>query len=50
MRFATDARGTFTDIVIEDDGNVHPFRSPTVPNNSVAGVLGAFKIKHFRAD
>jgi N-methylhydantoinase A len=44
MRFATDTGGTFTDLIIEDEGKLHLFKSPTVPNNPVIGVLGAFSI------
>lgn len=44
MRFATDTGGTFTDLVIERDGRLHLFKSPTVPSNPVDGVLGAFSV------
>ncbi|KAA0972163.1 hydantoinase/oxoprolinase family protein [Aureimonas fodinaquatilis] len=44
MRFATDTGGTFTDLVVEKDGMLHLFKSPTVPSNPVAGVLGAFSV------
>lgn len=44
MRFATDTGGTFTDLVIERDGRLHLFKSPTVPSNPVEGVLGAFAV------
>jgi N-methylhydantoinase A len=44
MRFATDTGGTFTDLIIEDKGELHLFKSPTVPNNPVEGVLGAFSV------
>lgn len=44
MRFATDTGGTFTDLVIERDGRLHLFKSPTVPSNPVEGVLGAFSV------
>lgn len=44
MRFATDTGGTFTDLVIEWEGQLHLFKSPTVPNNPVEGVLGAFSV------
>jgi N-methylhydantoinase A len=44
MRFATDTGGTFTDLVIEREGQLHLFKSPTVPSNPVEGVLGAFSV------
>ena len=44
MRFATDTGGTFTDLIIEDGGKLHLFKSPTVPSNPVEGVLGAFSV------
>jgi ribose/xylose/arabinose/galactoside ABC-type transport system permease subunit len=44
MRFATDTGGTFTDLVIEREGQLHLFKSPTVPSNPVDGVLGAFSV------
>jgi N-methylhydantoinase A len=44
MRFASDTGGTFTDLIIEDEGNLHLFKSPTVPTNPVDGVLGAFSV------
>ncbi|MBU3004256.1 hydantoinase/oxoprolinase family protein [Paraglaciecola arctica] len=45
MRFATDTGGTFTDLVIEDDqGNLHMYKSPTTPNDPVAGVLNALQV------
>jgi N-methylhydantoinase A len=42
MRFASDTGGTFTDLIIEDEGRLHLFKSPTVPTSPVDGVLGAF--------
>lgn len=45
MRFATDTGGTFTDLVVEDDdGQLHLFKAPTVPNEPVRGVLAAFDV------
>jgi len=44
MRFATDTGGTFTDLIIEKDGKLYLFKSPTVPSNPVDGVLGAFAV------
>ncbi len=49
MRFATDTGGTFTDLVIEREGLLHLFKSPTVPSNPVEGVLGAFSEAAARA-
>ncbi len=44
MRFATDTGGTFTDLIIENEGKLQLFKSPTVPANPVEGVLGAFSV------
>ncbi|TIW10437.1 MAG: hydantoinase/oxoprolinase family protein [Mesorhizobium sp.] len=44
MRFATDTGGTFTDLIIENEGKLYLFKSPTVPSNPVEGVLGAFSV------
>src|SRR5262245_47172223 len=39
MRFAVDIGGTFTDLVIEGDGRLQLFKSPTTPLDPVDGVL-----------
>ena len=44
MRFATDTGGTFTDLIIEDDGRISMFKAATVPSEPVKGVLDAFEI------
>ena len=42
MRFACDTGGTFTDLVIEDEGGrVHMFKAPTTPADPVEGILDA---------
>ncbi|MGO9769493.1 MAG: hydantoinase/oxoprolinase family protein [Roseiarcus sp.] len=42
MRFAVDTGGTFTDLVVEDDGGeLYMFKSPTTPDNPIRGVLDA---------
>lgn len=45
MRFATDTGGTFTDLVVEDDGGrITMYKSPTVPSDPVQGVIGALRL------
>ncbi|RUY02243.1 hydantoinase/oxoprolinase family protein, partial [Mesorhizobium sp. M2A.F.Ca.ET.040.01.1.1] len=44
MRFATDTGGTFTDLIVEDEGRLHLFKASTVPSNPVEGVLAAFSL------
>lgn len=40
MRLAVDTGGTFTDLVVEDDGGaLHLFKTPTTPDDPVRGVL-----------
>jgi N-methylhydantoinase A len=40
MRFAVDTGGTFTDLIVEDDGDgLHMFKAPTTPDDPVRGVL-----------
>ncbi|MBZ9772213.1 hydantoinase/oxoprolinase N-terminal domain-containing protein [Mesorhizobium sp. CO1-1-8] len=42
MRFAIDTGGTFTDLVVEDDGGeCHLFKARTTPADPIAGVLDA---------
>ena len=44
MRFSADTGGTFTDLVIEDDGSrLLSFKSPTTPDDPVRGILDAFE-------
>jgi N-methylhydantoinase A len=45
VRFAVDTGGTFTDLVIEDDGgslSIH--KSATVPSDPVQGILDVFEV------
>lgn len=42
MRFVTDTGGISSDLIIEDKGKLHLFKSPTTPDNPVERVLGAF--------
>jgi N-methylhydantoinase A len=45
LRFATDTGGTFTDLVIEDvGGGLSLYKSPTRPEDPVAGVLDVFGV------
>lgn len=44
MRFAVDTGGTFTDLVIEDGGQLRLFKAPTTPGNPVDGVLDVFDV------
>jgi len=45
MRFAVDTGGTFTDLVVEDsDGGLSLYKSPTTPEDPVAGVLDVFAV------
>lgn len=45
MRLASDTGGTFTDLVVEDDGGrITMYKSPTVPDDPVRGVLGALEL------
>ena len=39
MRLACDTGGTFTDLVVEHDGEIRQFKSSTVPSDPVQGVL-----------
>ena len=41
MRFAVDVGGTFSDLVVEDDGAFQAFKAPTTPRDPVSGVLAA---------
>jgi N-methylhydantoinase A len=44
MRFAVDTGGTFTDLLVEDEEGLHVYKTPTTPNDPVAGVLAAFDL------
>lgn len=45
MRFVVDTGGTFTDLVVEDDrGHLHPFKSPSRPEDPVAAVLDVLEL------
>ncbi|MBT2212268.1 hydantoinase/oxoprolinase family protein [Actinomadura sp. NEAU-AAG7] len=44
MRFAVDTGGTFTDLVIEDEGHLSVHKSSTVPADPVQGILDAFEV------
>ena len=39
MRVAVDTGGTFTDLVLDEDGTLRLFKSPTTPHDPVIGVL-----------
>lgn len=42
MRFAVDTGGTFTDLLIEEEGRLHIFKAPTTPADPVDGIIDAF--------
>jgi N-methylhydantoinase A len=44
MRFAVDTGGTFTDLLVEDEDRIHVYKTPTTPEDPVAGVLAAFDL------
>jgi N-methylhydantoinase A len=44
MRLATDTGGTFTDLVVENDGSIALFKASTVPSDPVKGVLDALAL------
>lgn len=41
LRIASDTGGTFTDLVVEDDGQILLFKASTTPHDPVVGVLDA---------
>src|ERR1700731_3972530 len=41
MRLACDTGGTFTDLLVEDEGKVRMYKASTTPRDPVAGVLTA---------
>ena len=44
VRFAVDTGGTFTDLVVEDDGRFHLYKAATTPDDPAQGVLDVFEI------
>ncbi|RBP13990.1 N-methylhydantoinase A [Roseiarcus fermentans] len=45
MRFGVDTGGTFTDLIVEDDGGeLHMFKAATTPADPIRGVLDALKV------
>jgi len=44
MRLAVDTGGTFTDLVVDDDGRLYMFKAPTTPHDPVEGILGAVSV------
>jgi N-methylhydantoinase A/oxoprolinase/acetone carboxylase beta subunit len=39
MRLGVDIGGTFTDLVLENGGGFHFYKTPTVPGDLVSGVI-----------
>lgn len=44
LRLSVDIGGTFTDLVIEEAGELRLFKSPTVPHDPVQGILDVLKM------
>lgn len=44
MRVAVDTGGTFTDLVLDEDGALRLFKSPTTPRDPVRGVLDVLTV------
>jgi N-methylhydantoinase A len=45
MRFAVDTGGTFTDLIVEDDGGaLHMFKASTTPADPIRGVMDALAV------
>lgn len=45
MRFAVDTGGTFTDLIVEDDGGeLHMFKASTTPSDPIRGVIDALAL------
>ena len=44
LRVAVDTGGTFTDLVVEEDGTLRLFKSPTTPHDPVRGVLDVLTV------
>ena len=44
MRVAVDTGGTFTDLVLDEDGALRLFKSPTTPHDPVRGVLDVLTV------
>ena len=49
MRIACDTGGTFTDLIVEEDGVLQMFKTSTVPSDPVKGVLNGLELiaKHY---
>src|SRR5512147_1963790 len=53
MKCCTDVGGTFTDcLVLDDDGQVHAFKSPTTPADPTVGMTNVLQkaARHFRME
>lgn len=44
LRLSVDIGGTFTDLVVEEDGVLRLFKSPTVPADPVEGILAVLEL------
>lgn len=44
MRLSVDIGGTFTDLVVEENGVLRLFKSPTVPSDPVQGILSVLDV------
>jgi len=44
MRIACDVGGTFTDLLVEDAGRLRMYKTSTVPNDPVSGIVTALKL------
>ena len=44
MRIACDTGGTFTDLIVEEDGVLQMFKTSTVPSDPVKGVLNGLEL------
>jgi N-methylhydantoinase A len=43
MRLGVDIGGTFTDFVLERDGRIHFYKTPTMPGDLVSGVIAGLR-------
>src|SRR4051795_4220873 len=52
IRMACDTGGTFTDLVVEDGGEIRLFKASTTPDDPVRGVLDALGLaaRHYEVD